>query len=94
MKYSVVLAAAALALSACRGEPVPRDYQNNPPAMTHPVTSSQQTPTAKGLPNAAPEVSTGAEGKNITRQPTTATSPSTTLGDQAPAAAPPPTATR
>lgn len=50
-------------LAACRGEKVPRDYQNEPPAMTHPVTSSTQTPTAHGLPGAAPQPSTGVDGK-------------------------------
>ena len=51
-------------LAACRGERVPRDYQNTPPAVTHPVTSSQQTPTAHGLPGPAPEPSKDVEGKS------------------------------
>ena len=81
MRITIALAAATL-LVACRGERVPRDYQDSPPAVTHPVTSSQQTPTASGLPNAAPE-STAAEGKTNGK----AVSPvqtSTTLKDQAP----------
>ncbi|HEV7919262.1 MAG TPA: hypothetical protein VGR02_00580 [Thermoanaerobaculia bacterium] len=78
---TAVAAALALALSACRGQPTPRDYQNNPPAMTHPVSSSAQAPTAQGMPGPKPEPSTGAEGK--TTQPVTQTS-STTLPDQAP----------
>jgi len=61
--------AALLLLSACRGERPPRDYQNNPPAMTHPATTSSQTPTAQGMPGAAPEPSKGAEGKNVQRKP-------------------------
>jgi hypothetical protein len=80
----LALAIAATAVAGCRGEPVPRDYQNNPPAATHPVTSSSETPTAHGMPAAAPEPSTGAEGANVTRQPTNPLPPTTTLKDQAP----------
>jgi len=58
-----LIAALAVLLVACRGEKTPRDYQNEPPAMTHPVNSSTQTPTANGMPGPAPEPSTGAEGK-------------------------------
>ena len=76
--------AAVLALAACRGERVPRDYQNNPPAMTHPVTKSSDTPTAHGMPGAAPEPNKGVEGQNPRREPTSATSPRSSLGDQAP----------
>jgi hypothetical protein len=36
------------------------------------------------MPAAAPEPSTGAEGRNITRQPTSPTPPTQTLGNQAP----------
>src|SRR6266545_892505 len=71
-------------LAACRGERVPRDYQNNPPAMTHPPTSSTGTPTAHGMPGAAPEPSKGAEGLNPSRQPTSPIPPTNTLKDQAP----------
>ena len=60
---NTMLFVAAIVLSACRGEKVPRDYQNQPPAMTHPVNSSTQTPTAQGMPGPAPEPSQGAEGK-------------------------------
>lgn len=83
MRRIAILAAVA-ALAACRGEKIPRDYQNNPPAMTHPVTKSSDTPTAHGMPGAAPEPSKGAEGQNPSRQPTSATAPTVTLGDQAP----------
>jgi hypothetical protein len=76
--------AAVALLAACRGEPVPRDYQNNPPAMTHPVTSSSDTPSAHGMPGPAPEPSSGAEGKNVTRQPTSPNPPTYTLPDQSP----------
>jgi len=71
-------------LIACRGERVPRDYQNAPPAMTHPATSSAQTPSGNGMSGAAPEPGKGAEGINVTRQPATATAATTTLGNQAP----------
>ena len=81
---TIAIAAAALALAACRGEKPPRDYQNNPPAMTHPVTTSSDTPTAHGMPNAAPEPNSGVEGKNITRKPINPVPPSTTLKDQPP----------
>jgi hypothetical protein len=73
-----------IALSACRGEPVPRDYQNAPPAATHPVTSSNETPTAHGMPPASPEPSKGAEGINVTRKPTDAQAGNQKLKDQAP----------
>jgi hypothetical protein len=61
----VTAGATALLLLGCRGEPVPRDYRNHPPAMTHPATSSGDTPTAHGMRGAAPEPSKGAEGKSI-----------------------------
>jgi hypothetical protein len=80
----IVLLLSAFAF-ACSREVPPRDYQNNPPAMTHPATSSTQTPAAHGMPGPAPEPSKGAEGKNITRQPTTATGATTTIKDTAPA---------
>ena len=85
MSRIAALALAALAFAGCRGEPVPRDYQNNPPAATHPVTTSSQTPTAHGMPGAAPEPSKGAEGINVTRQPTSPIPPTSTIPDQAPA---------
>jgi hypothetical protein len=84
MRRIVCLAAVAV-LAACRNEPIPRDYQNNPPAMTHPVTKSSDTPTAHGMPGPAPEPSQGAEGKNAARQPTSPTPPTLTIPDQAPA---------
>lgn len=74
-----------LFLAACRGEPTPRDYQNSPPAMTHPASSSAQTPSANGMPGAAAEPSSGAEGKNIGGKPTDPLAPTGTMRDQAPA---------
>jgi hypothetical protein len=73
-----------LAAMACSREAPPRDYQNNPPAMTHPVTSSAQSPANNGMPGAAPEPSKGAEGKNITQKPTSPVPPTLKLKDQAP----------
>ena len=85
---SVAIVAIAIALVACRGEKTPRDYQNNPPAMTHPPTSSSATPTAHGMQGAAPEPSSGAEGKNISRQPASPIPPTLTLKDQPPVTTP------
>ena len=75
---------ALVAVVACRREVPPRDYQNNPPAMTHPVTSSAQSPSAQGMKSAAPEPSKGVEGKNVLRKPVNATQPTATLKDQPP----------
>jgi len=84
MRTTIIAAALLLLVGACRGEKVPRDYQNAPPAMRHPPTSSAQTPTAAGMRGAAPEPSQGAEGANITQKPASATTPDTKLGNQAP----------
>ncbi len=69
LRSALAASAALLLLPACRGEPAPRDYQNNPPAMTHPPTTSSQTPTAHGMPGPAPEPNKGAEGKNVQGKP-------------------------
>jgi len=74
LRSALAATAALLLLAACRGEAPPRDFQNNPPAMTHPATTSSQTPTAHGMPGPAPEPSTAAEGKNPQRQPIDPTS--------------------
>lgn len=58
----VMAAAVTFSMLACRGENTPRDYQNNPPGMTHPVTKKSQTPSQNGMPAAAPEPNYGAEG--------------------------------
>ena len=81
---TVIIFVASVAILACRRERPPRDYQNNPPAMTHPVTKSSDTPTAHGMPGPAPEPSTGAEGKNAGRKPISPIAPTLTLKDQAP----------
>ena len=79
-----VLLIIAIVFAACKREIPPRDYQNNPPAMTHPATSSAKSPTGQGMQGAAPEPNKGVEGKNVTRKPTDPTQPTTTLKDQAP----------
>ncbi len=67
---------------ACRGEPVPRDYQNNPPAMTHPPLTRSQTPAANGMPGPSPQPNTGVEAQNV--QPVNPTPPPAKIGDNAP----------
>jgi hypothetical protein len=57
------------AFAACRGEPVPRDYQNAPPAMTHPPQTQSETPTAHGGGQAPPQPSKGVEGPAGQHQP-------------------------
>ena len=54
--------------------------------MTHPATSSAQTPSGNGMPGAAAEPGSGAEGKNISGNPTDPLSPTATMKDQAPSA--------
>jgi hypothetical protein len=53
---------ALLALAACRGEPVPRDYQNAPPDVSHPAQTKTDTPAQHGAGDAPPQPSTGNEG--------------------------------
>ena len=73
----IALVAVVLSLLACRGEAPPRDYQNNPPAMTHPPQDKAQTPSQNGMPAAAPEPNSGVEGTAAPHDPK--------LKDQAPA---------
>ena len=80
MRALVIL---TILLAACKREIPPRDFQNNPPAMTHPATSSANSPTGAGMKGAAPEPSKGAEGKN-NRKPVDPSQATTTLKDQAP----------
>lgn len=83
---SSIVAAIALLLAACRGEPVPRDYQNAPPAMTHPAQTKSDTPAAHGMGQAPPQPTTGVEGtagpyKTVTPPPQPST---TTMKDTPP----------
>jgi hypothetical protein len=57
-----VLVLSLVFLTACRGEPVPRDYQNHPPTMTDPATTKSETPAGHGMTQATPEPTTGVEG--------------------------------
>jgi hypothetical protein len=77
-----------LILSACRGEPVPRDYQNHPPTMTNPPATASETPSAHGIGEAPPQPSTAVEGtagpyEQVT--PPTNGAPTTTIKDTPPA---------
>jgi len=73
-----LIVAALLALAACRGEPVPRDYQNAPPDMTHPPDTKTDTPSSGATGQAPPEHSTGGEGTAAPNEPVTPTDTSTT----------------
>ena len=66
---------------------MPRDYQNAPPAMTHPVQTESQTPTSQGGGQAPPLPSTGAEGTAAPYEPVTppAQPETTTMPDTPPA---------
>jgi hypothetical protein len=66
-----LIVAVVLILLGCRGESVPRDYQNAPPAMTHPPQNAKQTPAANGMQAEAPNPSTGVEGRKNSQQPVT-----------------------
>ena len=63
---------------------MPRDYQNNPPAVTHPPQSKAETPTAGGGGSAPPQPSTGVEGTVGPYEPATETQPTSTLADTPP----------
>ena len=41
---------------------MPRDYQNAPPAMTHPPQKKSEVPATSGMGQAPPQPSTGVEG--------------------------------
>lgn len=51
--------AVLLLLAACHGEPVPRDYQNHPPAMTRPADDQSVAPEPGTV---HPEPDYGVEG--------------------------------
>jgi hypothetical protein len=80
MRIAVI--AFVIAAAACRGESPPRDYQNNPPAMTHPPQTQSQTPAAHGMPGPKPEPSTGVEGQ--TTKPVDPLAAPTTMKDRPP----------
>ena len=62
-----LIAALVLILGACRGEPVPPDYQNNPSAMS--VDSKEEAPDPQ-TSTTVPEPSYGAEGTSGPYEPT------------------------
>jgi hypothetical protein len=88
MRASIVVAAfaAAAALTGCRGEPVPRDYQNHPPAVSNPPQSATDTPSAHGGGEAPPQPSSGNEGNVAPYEPVTppAGGTTTTMADTPP----------
>jgi hypothetical protein len=81
-----LIVAAILLLTACRGEPVPRDYQNAPPDMTHPPQKKTDVPATGATGQAPPEPTTGVEGPNPVAQPVTppAQPTTTTMPDTPP----------
>jgi hypothetical protein len=79
MRSPIVVVVLAAALTACRGEPVPRDFQNAPPDATHPPAKKADTPAAGGMGQATPEPTSGVEGTSKTPP-----APTTTLTDTPP----------
>jgi hypothetical protein len=77
----LIVAALLVALSACRGEPVPRDYQNAPPDVSRPPDTRTDTPSAGATGQAPPQPSTGVEGPNPAVTTDTST---TTMADTPP----------
>ena len=68
-----------VALAGCRGEPVPRDYQNNPPAMTAPVDDRSEAPSeVTGISPSEAQPSTGVEGTSAPYEPARAVNPEDT----------------
>lgn len=65
----IAVAIIVVLCAACRGEPVPRDYQNAPPAVTHPADDKSQAPSAHGMGQATPETGTGGSGTAAPEQP-------------------------
>jgi hypothetical protein len=83
----VTIVASILLLAACRGEPVPRDYQNAPPSMTSPADSSAESPAQHGMGEPAPQPTTGVEGPGDPYVPVTPSPEptTTTISDTPPA---------
>jgi hypothetical protein len=81
----MLIVVAMLALTACRGEPVPRDYQNAPPDVTHPPQTKSDTPAEAATGDAPPQPSTGNEGTaGPYEQMTTEGGTTTTMADTPP----------
>lgn len=67
LKTSIALTVAGFILAGCRGEPVPRDYQNAPPGMTRPADDASEAPSTTAI--TSPELSQGAEGTSAPYEP-------------------------
>ncbi|HYC90246.1 MAG TPA: hypothetical protein VEO54_13605 [Thermoanaerobaculia bacterium] len=81
----MLIVVALLALAACRGEPVPRDYQNAPPDVSNPPQTKSDTPSQGATGTAPPQPSTGNEGKaGPYEQMTTEGGTTTTMPDTPP----------
>ncbi|HUP48290.1 MAG TPA: hypothetical protein VNA04_05820 [Thermoanaerobaculia bacterium] len=81
------LALVLLFLGGCRGEPVPRDYQNHPSTITNPPATRSETPGGHGIGDAPPQPSAGVEGTTAPYQPVDPATDTrtTTLADTPPA---------
>ncbi|HEX8412161.1 MAG TPA: hypothetical protein VF883_25145 [Thermoanaerobaculia bacterium] len=85
---TLIVVAVVLALAGCRGEPVPRDYQNAPPDVSNPPQTRSDTPSAAATGQAPPQPSTGVEGTSgpyELQSPTGTTPTTTTMADTPPA---------
>ncbi len=79
-----LIVVALFVLAACRGEPVPRDYQNAPPDMTHAPQKKSDTPAASGMGQPTPQPTTGVEGTTTGEPVTTEGGTTTTMPDTPP----------
>ena len=81
----MLIVVAMLALTACRGEPVPRDYQNAPPDVGKAAQTQADTPSQGATGTAPPQPTTGNEGKaGPYEQMTTEGGTTTTMADTPP----------
>lgn len=81
---ALVIPIVVVLLACCRGEPVPRDYQNHPPAMTRPADDPSVAPEPGTV---HPEPSYGPEGTSGPYEPSKpAVSPGKPVGDPTKAA--------
>jgi hypothetical protein len=81
----MIVVAALVLLGACRGEPVPRDYQNAPPDIGKSPQTQSDTPSQGATGDAPPQPSTGNEGTAGPYEPmTTEGATTTTMADTPP----------
>lgn len=71
-------------LGACRGEPVPRDYQNHPPSMTNPADSEAEAPIDPTA-TVGQEPDYGVEGTSAPYEPAKPPERPVTAGEDPPA---------